>query len=173
MHWGAIRNTRNTSKTLCLRITSKAKSKVRYFGTYLKARRPRSLLTYEEKSESVIVVKVDLWLIFSSDAKRRSFASQVNTATSEYPSLPASTLRGEDPDGWLNVDANDFEAMLERTIGAKAKEGPNDMDVDNPEAEDSEERLTSEQATRLKDLAAKVEDFVEGEGDLEGAKFDE
>jgi hypothetical protein len=82
-------------------------------------------------------------------------------------------LQGEDPDDWLNVNANDFEAMLERTMGAKAKEGPNVMDVDNPEAEDSEERLASEQAIRLKDLAVKVEDFVEGEGDLEGAKFDE
>lgn len=107
-----------------------------------------------------------------SDAKRPSFASQVNAATSEYTSLPPSTIQGEDADDWLNVDANDFEAMLERTMGAQTQEKPDDMNVDDPK-DDSEERVASEQASRLKDLAAKVEGFVEGEGDLEGARFEE
>lgn len=55
-------------------------------------------------------------------------------------------------------------------MGAQTHEKPDDMDVDDPK-DDSEEHLASEQASRLKDLAAKVEGFVEGEGDLEGARF--
>ena len=48
------------------------------------------------------------------------------------------------------------------------------MNVDDPKAEVSlEDRLASKQASKLKQLAAKVEDFVEGEGDLDGARFDE
>lgn len=62
--------------------------------------------------------------------------------------------------------------MLERTMGAQTQEKPDDMNVDDPK-DDSEERVASEQASRLKDLAAKVEGFVEGEGDLEGARFEE
>lgn len=37
----------------------------------------------------------------------------------------------------------------------------------------AEDRTTLEQADRLKELATKVQDFVEGEGDLEGATFEE
>jgi hypothetical protein len=33
--------------------------------------------------------------------------------------------------------------------------------------------MATEQAARLKTLAGKVESFVEGEGDLEGARFEE
>jgi hypothetical protein len=48
------------------------------------------------------------------------------------------------------------------------------MDVDSSgETESPEDKLASEQAKRLKDLATKVENFVEGEGDLEGARFEE
>lgn len=57
-------------------------------------------------------------------------------------------------------------------MGAQTQEKPDDMNVDDPK-DDSEERVASEQASRLKDLAAKVEGFVEGEGDLEGARFEE
>ena len=40
-------------------------------------------------------------------------------------------------------------------------------------AESEEAELENEQASRLKSLAQKVEEFVEGEGDLEGARFAE
>jgi len=36
-----------------------------------------------------------------------------------------------------------------------------------------EDRIAAEQASKLQNLAAKVEEFVEGEGDLEGATFEE
>ena len=60
--------------------------------------------------------------------------------------------------------------MLEASR-AKPKEsnGLDDMDVD----ESPEDRLASEQAKKLKDLASKVESFIDGEGDVEGARFEE
>lgn len=83
----------------------------------------------------------------------------------------------EDSDSWLDVDAENFEAMLQQTVASKKKSGdPNAMEVDgddDDQEESPEDRLASEQAMKLRDLASKVEQFVEGEGDLEGAKFDE
>jgi len=56
----------------------------------------------------------------------------------------------------------------------RSKADPVAMDVDQEgPAENPEQRLAAEQASRLRELATKVEDFVEGEGDLEGAKFEE
>lgn len=111
-----------------------------------------------------------MWSISFSDAKRPSFAAQVNVAV-PGPHHPLTTSQNEeDPDDWLNVDSQDFEAMLEQTMGSKS----NGMDVDEPESEEAaEERIASDQALKLKELAAKVEDFVEGEGEIDGAIFDE
>ena len=64
--------------------------------------------------------------------------------------------------------------MLESTMGKPQNErgkDPNAMDVDGPN--DLEDRLATKQAAQLKTLAGKVESFVEGEGDLEGARFEE
>lgn len=62
--------------------------------------------------------------------------------------------------------------MLQHSPGSRVV--IDEMDVDNPEAEgSSEDRLASEQASKLKALAGKVEDFVAGQGDLEGAQFEE
>jgi ribonuclease I len=81
----------------------------------------------------------------------------------------------EDADDWLNIDPQDFENMLQASLPASRRDAdPAAMDVDNPEpAESAEDRLASEQASKLKELAEKVEGFVEGEGDLEGARFEE
>lgn len=104
---------------------------------------------------------------FFSDGKRKTFAAQVNSALSTPITIPANHFE-EDSDEWLNVDVEVFEAMLQRTVGSSSTKQT--MEVDSP---DEEERMASEQASKLKDLASKVEDFVEGEGDLEGAKFEE
>lgn len=66
--------------------------------------------------------------------------------------------------------------MLEETMGfSKHKTAPttesDSMDVDKEES--PEDRLATEQAKKLQNLAAKVEQFVEGEGDMEGARFEE
>jgi hypothetical protein len=80
----------------------------------------------------------------------------------------------EDSDDWLNIDSDNLNAMLEKTLNAqKPPKSESVMDVDNPApTEDAENALASEQTIRLKELANKVENFVEGEGGLEGALFE-
>lgn len=125
--------------------------------------------------------------ICDSDATRPSFATLVNSAIARSPEAPIATFReDEDSDDWLNVDAADFDAMLEKTMGtSKTKEGakPDDTDamaVDGAADKDRnnaksalEDNMADVQASRLQDLAKKVEQFVEGKGDVEGAKFAE
>ncbi|KAJ7293224.1 SGT1 protein-domain-containing protein [Mycena rebaudengoi] len=103
------------------------------------------------------------------DATRPSFATLVSAAISQASDRDvAPTVTVEDSDEWLNVDANDFEHMLETTMGSSKTQDA--MQVDH-EGESAEDRLASEQASRLQNLASKVEEFVQGEGDLEGARF--
>lgn len=113
--------------------------------------------------------------IRSSDASRPSFATVVQAAIVQYTDHRGLPSGEEDSDDWLNVDAADFDAMLEKTAGSSRDKGKgrasDRMDVDA--SEDEEERIAKAQAARLKDLAKQVEDFVEGEGDLEGARFAE
>lgn len=113
-----------------------------------------------------------------SDATRPSFSAMLTTAISqstEESTIP--TQKKEDSDDWLNIDAANFDDMLEKTMGtskSKPQTQTEAMDIDGQAGEETEEdRLAKEQASRLQDLAQKVEDFVEGEGDVEGAKFEE
>ncbi|KAJ7462740.1 SGT1 protein-domain-containing protein [Mycena galericulata] len=106
------------------------------------------------------------------DATRPSFSSLVTAAISKTPDSAAhSTEVYEDSDQWLNVDAKDFENMLETTMGSSKQ--PHTMEVDPADDETAEDRLASDQASRLQNLATKVEEFVEGEGYLEGARFED
>ncbi|KAJ6574750.1 SGT1-domain-containing protein [Mycena capillaripes] len=105
------------------------------------------------------------------DATRPSFASLVTAAISQAPDLPSADFY-EDSDQWLNIDAADFENMLETTMGS-SKQHETAMEADPDGEESVEDRLTSDQASRLKNLATKVEAFVEGKGDLEGATFED
>ncbi|EDR15436.1 uncharacterized protein LACBIDRAFT_301759 [Laccaria bicolor S238N-H82] len=106
----------------------------------------------------------------TDNATRQSFASQVDAAASETIS-PSTSNQTEDDDEWLNLDSEDFEQMLQSTVPPAKNRAPNAMEIDT--AETAEDRTTLEQADRLKELATKVEDFVEGEGDLEGARFED
>ncbi|KAF7784710.1 transcriptional regulator family: SGT1 [Agaricus bisporus var. burnettii] len=108
-----------------------------------------------------------------SSSHRQSFASQVSLAISESASVGDPGLQEEDDETWLNIDAEEFENKMERALGQgdKLAQG-SEMDVDRPDVSE-EDRVASEQATRLKDLASKVEQFVEGEGDIEGALFED
>ncbi|KAI0359104.1 SGT1-domain-containing protein [Trametes cingulata] len=105
------------------------------------------------------------------DASRPSFASAVQTSLSQYTDDRVLPSEEEDPDDWLNVDPADFDAKLEKAAGLDKGKGKatDAMDVDTPQDED--ERIAKAQAARLKDLAKQVEEFVEGEGDIEGARF--
>ncbi|KAJ7630599.1 SGT1 protein-domain-containing protein [Roridomyces roridus] len=107
------------------------------------------------------------------DANRPSFASLVTAAVSKTPeSAISSSNVYEDSDDWLNVDADGFEAMLEATTKGRSQK-QDAMDVDPSQDESAEDRLASDQASRLRNLADQVEAFVEGEGDLEGARFED
>jgi len=102
----------------------------------------------------------------------------VTAAVSHAVDIPLlHTEDNEEPDDWLDIDAQDFDNMLEQTMGAStsmARSDQNAMDVDKPDSgETLEDRIAAEQASKLQNLAAKVEEFVEGEGDLEGATFEE
>jgi hypothetical protein len=70
----------------------------------------------------------------------------------------------EDSADWLNIDETTFDSMLEQRFNRK-----NGKQSD----QDAEDKLAQEQAARLQELAKKVEGFVEGKGDLEGARFEE
>lgn len=108
-----------------------------------------------------------------SGSQRLSFTQQVDSAILEAASIGDPGLQEEDDDSWLSIDAEGFESKLERTMGPRNTSGQTTgMDVDAPEMPE-EDRMASEQAARLKDLANKVEKFVEGEGDIEGARFEE
>ena len=78
---------------------------------------------------------------------------------------------GEDSDNWLHVEPME----LERSLNRYGRTDGQEMDVGDTKKEDgtTEDQLASEQARRLKTLADKMEGFVEGEGVMEGAVFEE
>lgn len=104
-----------------------------------------------------------------SDHTRRSFASLVTNAISQARDSVSYVTAEEDNDEWLTIDAQDFDDLLQKSSKSQKSDV---MDVDKS-GETPEDKMASDQASRLKDLASKVEEFVEGEGDMEGAKFEE
>jgi len=88
----------------------------------------------------------------------------MNAALKVAGDIDFSRCPEEEPDSWLDIDAENFDSMLQNMAPGQS----NAMDVDQ-----KEEQLAQNQASKLKSLAQKVEEFVEGEGDLEGARFEE
>lgn len=82
------------------------------------------------------------------------------------------STRAEDSNSWLDIDATTFDTMLEQTLKVKQQPPSEAMPVDPPD-DNTEGDVTRQQTTRLQEMAKKVEAFVEGKGDLEGARFDE
>jgi hypothetical protein len=126
-------------------------------------------------SQDIPCLQTALTLFISSDATRPSFAAQVTTAISRTDGLPPVFEGEEDSDEWLHVNPEDLDRMLQNTFKGQNKVGADDMDVVEAGGEDEsqDDRMAREQATRLSDLAKKVEQFVEGEGGLDGAMFEE
>ena len=91
----------------------------------------------------------------------------MNAALRAAGDIDFSNCPEEEPDSWLDVDAENFDGMLQN-MTAKRPNGTEAMNVDQ-----KEEQLAQDQASKLKSLAQKIEEFVEGDGDLEGARFDE
>lgn len=79
----------------------------------------------------------------------------------------------------MTVDAEGFEQKLTETMrpgSSKVKEDmarTDAMDVDTATGVEEESQLANAQAQKLQGLAKKIEKFVEGDGTLEGAVFDE
>ncbi|KAH6917569.1 SGT1 protein-domain-containing protein [Coprinopsis sp. MPI-PUGE-AT-0042] len=105
----------------------------------------------------------------ADDATRPSFATQVDSAIVQASLDAAFGDVEEDDDSWLNLDVNDFDAMLSKTMGSKNGK----MDVDGDQSMFPKDDEETKQAKQLQDLASKVEKFVEGKGDVEGARFDD
>lgn len=107
----------------------------------------------------------------STTSQRPSFAFQVDTAVDLASSLPLSALQAsldlpEDNDSWLEVSPDELDGMMMRASGRNlAPTG--DSTLKEP-AEPGEEH-----GQALQDLAKKVEQFVGGQGDVEGARFEE
>ncbi|WVQ76264.1 hypothetical protein IAR50_005929 [Cryptococcus sp. DSM 104548] len=101
-------------------------------------------------------------------SQRPSFAYLVDNAVSfstlSPADLTASTDTPEDDDKWLEVSPDELDGMMLRASG---------QDGANPAQGNGEERveLGEEHGQMLGDLAKKVQDFVGGQGDLQGARF--
>ncbi|KAI0274784.1 SGT1 protein-domain-containing protein [Gloeopeniophorella convolvens] len=107
------------------------------------------------------------------DASRPSFAYQVNAALANAGDLEPSQ-DDEDSDDWLNVNAEDFDDFLQQKMAQGAQSADNATDVDrSPQPENEEDRIANAQVAKLRDLASKVDAFVAGQGDVEGAMFEE
>ena len=101
-----------------------------------------------------------------------SFANVVNDCVAQAGEISYFDSE-EDSDDWLNINAETLDMNLAEAMQrGPLPEGQNNdkMQVDE---EDEENRMTQVQADKLKDLASKVENFVEGKGSLEGAIFEE
>ncbi|KAG9314597.1 SGT1 protein-domain-containing protein [Chiua virens] len=108
------------------------------------------------------------------DMSRPSFAALFNVALFRAPETfsDADLMQTEDSDGWMNINATDFDEVLEHAMHAGGSTVETDiMKTDGEEG--GEDRVAKEQTDKLRDLAAKVERFVEGKGDVEGARFED
>ncbi|THH09887.1 hypothetical protein EW145_g1723 [Phellinidium pouzarii] len=111
------------------------------------------------------------------NASRSSFATLVNFAAAQAGESSTLSKLEEDSDDWLNIDAENFDDKLAETMRsdpAKLKplaKNKDAMDVD--QSVENEDRQAEVQAEKLQGLAKKIEKFVEGEGTLEGAVFDD
>jgi hypothetical protein len=74
--------------------------------------------------------------------------------------LQVSADAPEDSESWLEVSPDELDGMMQRasgqTLGAES---------------DEKVQLANEDGKALGDLAKKVEEFIGGQGDIEGARF--
>ncbi|PVG02291.1 hypothetical protein CPB86DRAFT_823118 [Serendipita vermifera] len=122
-----------------------------------------------EKYSRKEIEAANIWIKMreTDSASRPSFAQLVEEALQKDPNNVLKD-EGEDSEDWLNVDIDRSLARYTRSNGDVAMEQDLTGDQENPE-----DRLAKDQARRMKDLADKMEGFVEGRGDLEGAVFED
>ena len=73
--------------------------------------------------------------------------------------LALSSDAPEDSDSWLEVSPDELDGMMQRASGAGGS------------APGEKVELGDEHGQALGDLAKQVEEFVGGQGDVEGARF--
>jgi hypothetical protein len=98
----------------------------------------------------------------------------VNAAIAKADDLePSQDI--EDDDDWLTVSAEDFDSVWQEKMRPNDAPSTNrEMDVDHsPHSENGEDGMTKAQVAKLRELASKVDAFVTGDGDVEGALFEE
>jgi hypothetical protein len=77
----------------------------------------------------------------------------------------------EDSESWLEVSPDELDGMMMRASGQDKKKT---MSTEAKEGRDQEAaEPTEEHGRALQELAKKVQTFVGGEGDLQGARFEE
>ena len=91
----------------------------------------------------------------------------MNAALKAAGDIDFSKCPEEEPDNWLDNGAENFDGLLQNMTSGQSS------GVDTTNVDQKEEELAQDQASKLKSLAQKIEKFVEGEGDVEGALFEE
>lgn len=113
----------------------------------------------------------------ASDSTRSSFASQVDTAVAKAGEAPVLPDFPPDAEDWLNVDADGLDAVLEGSLKQPqqrvTQDSANVGETKPGDSSTTEDQVAAEQTAKLRDLAQKVENFVDSKGDLEGAIFSE
>lgn len=99
---------------------------------------------------------------------------ELETSLNRY----GKTDRAADYPSEADAQTNSISQSTQTPLTSKAAHGLQkahimDLDEGGEHGETEEDRLANEQAHRLKALADKMEGFVEGEGVMEGAIFDE
>ena len=89
------------------------------------------------------------------------------TSATPLSALEASRSALEDSDAWLLVAPDELDGMMMRASGRDASA------VSGEEGGNKPAELGEEHGQALQDLAKKVEQFVGGQGDVEGARFAE
>lgn len=100
----------------------------------------------------------------STTSQRPSFAYQVDkaiesAADADVTAFTTTEDAPEDSDSWLEVSPDELDGMMQRASGAGGSGSGDKVE------------LGDEHGQALGDLAKQVEEFVGGQGDIEGARF--
>jgi hypothetical protein len=111
----------------------------------------------------------------SAAQHRPSFAFTTDSAIKEVPDADVSALEvrpsdPEDSDSWLEVSPDELDGLMMKVSGQAPK---SDAEQAGDQHRQRQAELGEEHGKALGDLAKKVQEFVGGEGDIQGARFAE
>lgn len=81
--------------------------------------------------------------------------------------LAVSENAPEDNDDWLQISPDELDSMMLHASGQAKRSDKQD----EGQGKKKDVELTEEDGRALGDLAKKVQEFVGGQGDLQGARF--